>query len=51
MNGLITPGTYYEYLNREFMKKDSFVVSRNIYNQKRKDEEYERKKIYRKKQK
>ena len=46
MNGLITPGTYYEYLNREFMKKDSLVVSRYIYNQKRKDEEYERKKIY-----
>lgn len=48
MNGLITPGTYYEYLNREFMKKDSSVVSRYIYNQKRKDEEHERKKIYRK---
>lgn len=49
MNGLITPGTYYEYLNREFMKKDSLVVSRYIYNQKRKDQEHERKKIYRKK--
>lgn len=34
MNGIITPGTYYEYLNREFQKKNSIVVSRNIYNQK-----------------
>lgn len=46
MNGLITPGTYYEYLNREFMKKGSFVVSRYIYNQRRKEQERERKKIY-----
>jgi len=35
MNGLITPGTYYEYLNREFSRKGSFVISRNIYNDKR----------------
>ncbi len=34
MNGIITPGTYYEYLNREFQKKNSIVISRNIYNQK-----------------
>jgi len=32
MNGLITPGAYYEYLNREFRKKNSMVVSRTIYN-------------------
>ncbi len=32
MNGIITPGTYYEYLNREFQKKNSMVVSRHIYN-------------------
>ena len=32
MNGLITPGTYYEYLNREFQKKNSNVVFKNIYN-------------------
>lgn len=32
MNGVITPGTYYEYLNREFQKKNSMVVSRKIYN-------------------
>lgn len=33
MNGIITPGAYYEYLNREFQKKNSMVVSRKIYNQ------------------
>ena len=33
MNGIITPGAYYEYLNREFQKKNSLVVSRKIYNQ------------------
>ena len=32
MNGIITPGTYYEYLNREFQKKNSMVISKNIYN-------------------
>lgn len=32
MNGIITPGTYYEYLNREFKKKNSMVISKNIYN-------------------
>ncbi len=37
MNGVITPGTYYEYLNREFQKKNSMVVSRKIYNQKNVD--------------
>lgn len=34
MNGVITPGAYYEYLNREFQKKNSMVISRKIYNQK-----------------
>ena len=32
INGIITPGTYYEYLNREFQKKNSMVISKNIYN-------------------
>ena len=32
MSGIITPGTYYEYLNREFRKKNSMVISRTIYN-------------------
>ena len=32
MYGIITPGTYYEYLNQEFYKKNSIVISRTIYN-------------------
>lgn len=32
MYGIITPGTYYEYLNQEFYKKNSIVISRIIYN-------------------
>lgn len=51
INGLITPGTYCEYLNREFMKKNSIVISRNIYNEKRKGDRDERKKIYSKESK
>lgn len=34
MTGIITPGAYYEYLNREYQKKNSIVVSRQIYNSK-----------------
>lgn len=34
MSGIITPGAYYEYLNREFKKKNSMVISRKIYNNK-----------------
>lgn len=37
MTGIITPGAYYEYLNREFKKKNSMVVSRKIYNSKNVD--------------
>ena len=33
INGLIAPGTYYEYLNNEFMKKNSSVITRKIYTQ------------------
>lgn len=29
--GVLTPGTYYDYLEREFMKKDGIVVSKKIY--------------------
>jgi len=29
--GVLTPGTYYDYLEKEFMKKDSIVVSKKIY--------------------
>lgn len=31
INGLITPGTYYDYFNREFRRKNSAVVSKEIY--------------------
>lgn len=33
MRGIITPGTYYDFLEREYLKKDSNVVSKQIYNQ------------------
>ena len=29
--GVLTPGTYYDYLEREYMKKNSIVVSKKIY--------------------
>lgn len=32
MTGIITPGTYYEYLNQEFHKKNGIVISKIIYN-------------------
>lgn len=31
INGIITPGTYYDYFEKEFKKKDSFVVTRTLY--------------------
>lgn len=31
MYGIITPGTYYDFLEREYMKKGSNVVSKRIY--------------------
>ena len=30
-NGLLTPGSYYDYLNKEFLKKHGKVVYRKIY--------------------
>ena len=35
LNGIITPGTYYDYLNRELKLKNSRVVSKEIYNKER----------------
>lgn len=35
INGIITPGAYYNYLNREFKRKNSFVITKKIYNIKR----------------
>ena len=34
MYGIITPGTYYDFLEREYMKKGSNVVSKKIYDSK-----------------
>lgn len=31
MNGIISPGTYYDCLNREYINKTGLVVSRTIY--------------------
>ena len=35
INGIITPGTYYDYLNRELKLRNSNVISKDIYNFKR----------------
>ena len=35
LNGIVTPGTYYSYFNREINKKNSSIVCKNIYNDKR----------------
>ncbi len=32
IDGLIAPGTYFDYMQREYLMKDSFVISRTIYN-------------------
>lgn len=32
INGIITPGIYFDYLNNLFLKKNSIVIRRNIYN-------------------
>jgi len=31
LNGIITPGTYYDYLDEEFLKPGSMVVTRTVY--------------------
>lgn len=31
MNGILAPGSYYDYLNNEFLKKNSKVISRKVY--------------------
>ncbi len=31
INGIISPGTYYEYLNTEFKKRNTNVITRKIY--------------------
>ena len=34
INGLMNPGTYYDYLENKFNKKNSIVIERTIYNKK-----------------
>lgn len=31
VNGIISPGTFYDYLESEFLRKDSMVISRRVY--------------------
>ncbi len=31
IHGLISPGAYFDYFNREYQRKNSFVVSRKVY--------------------
>jgi hypothetical protein len=31
IQGLISPGAYFEFFNREFLRKNSLVISRTIY--------------------
>ena len=31
INGIITPGAYYDYCNKRFMMKNTNVISRKIY--------------------
>lgn len=31
INGIITPGSYFDYLQREWLISDSMVISRNVY--------------------
>ncbi len=35
INGLITPGTYYDYLNRKLKSKNSSIIYKDIYNKDR----------------
>lgn len=34
INGIISPGSYYDYLNNEFLKKNSNVITRKVYTKK-----------------
>lgn len=40
INGIITPGTYYDYLNRALKKKTSNVIYKEIYNKDRRPNKY-----------
>lgn len=49
MVGIITPGTYLDYLDHEFLKKNSMVISKTIYNKVTKDKALKKSKKQRKK--
>lgn len=34
MVGVLTPGTYYDYLDKEYEKENTIVINRTVYNQK-----------------
>ena len=38
INGALTPGTYYDYLDREFKRQNSNVITKEIYTYKNKKE-------------
>lgn len=44
MVGIITPGTYLDYLENEFSKKNSMVISRTIYNEHTKEKVFDKNK-------
>lgn len=44
MVGIITPGTYLDYLETEFSKKNSMVISRTIYNEHTKEKVFHKNK-------
>ena len=31
LNGILTPGAYYSYLDREFRRKNSIVITKTLY--------------------
>lgn len=38
LNGIITPGAYYNYLNKEFKRQNSSVITKTIYTNVKRDE-------------
>lgn len=37
INGIISPGSYYDYLNSEFLRKNSKVITRKVYTKENKE--------------
>ncbi|MEG1630127.1 MAG: hypothetical protein RR345_03335, partial [Erysipelotrichaceae bacterium] len=34
LSGIISPGSYYDFLNKQFMSEKSFVIARKLYTKK-----------------